>query len=49
MQMLWVFFHPHLRIKSKTSANALYGKALDYRFYTRVHMEKKKHLPIEGL
>ena len=22
-------------------ANALYGKALDYKFYTQLHMEKK--------
>ena len=65
----FVFFHPHLRIKSKASAwyqclyikhfriksktstyrhllynvewNLVDDKALDNRFYTRVHMEKK--------
>ena len=45
-----VFFYPHLRIKSKTSAyirhllwnvewNLVDGKALDYRFHTQMRVE----------
>ena len=57
--MLWVFFHPHLRIKSKASAymyrhllHLLYANALDictcFRFYTQMRVEKNpKHLHIE--